>query len=401
MAPIMMKYDQHGGDMSRMHEMRRATDLNGCLALGAYGKLIEDIACPAYCCTPHGAVLHCNGAARRLWGARPPAVENGHWDGFKALYRTDGSALEKSASPAALAARSGIAPPPTELVAESADGQRRCVVMHARPVGQADGVAAGVLCSLTDISARRRLESEVGLVRDGRSDFLHVLAHELRNPLAPVMAAAALLRRQPGELGVARMARVIERQTRQLARFIDDLLDGVRIEQACDIPVSMRAASVDEVLAHARDVVDGVLRQRGQTLLVEVGIEGPAWEAALWCDSARLAQALGNALLNASEFSDDGATIWLAVAVDGIHLEIRVTDHGIGVEADELLRMFEPFRKCSAHPRRVPSGAGLGLAIARSVSQAHGGMVSADSAGRGQGTCLRFILPVVREAVSG
>jgi signal transduction histidine kinase len=63
--------------------------------------------------------------------------------------------------------------------------------------------------------------------------------------------------------------------------------------------------------------------------------------------------------------------------------------------------MFEPFRKCSAHPRRVPSGAGLGLAIARSVSQAHGGMVSADSAGRGQGTCLRFILPVVREAVSG
>jgi signal transduction histidine kinase len=384
-----------------MHDMRRATDLSGSLVLGAYGQLIEQIPCPAYCCTPHGAVLHCNSAVRRLWGARPPAVEDGRWDGFTALYRTDGSALEKSASPAALAARSGVAPPPTELVAESADGQRRCVVIHARPVGQADGLAAGVLCSLTDISERRRLENEVGFVRDGRSDFLHVLAHELRNPLAPVVAVAALLRRQPGELGIARMAGVIERQTRQLARFIDDLLDGARIEQACNIPVSMRAASVDDVLARARDVVDCVLHERGQTLQVEIGIKGPAWDAVLWCDPERLAQALGNALLNASEFSDDGAGISLAVAVDGIFLEILVTDHGIGVEAGELLLMFEPFRKFSGHPRRVPSGAGLGLAIARSVTQAHGGMVSADSAGRGLGTCLRFILPVVQEAVSG
>jgi signal transduction histidine kinase len=257
------------------------------------------------------------------------------------------------------------------------------------------------LCSLTDISERRRLENEVGFVRDGRSDFLHVLAHELRNPLAPVVAVAALLRRQPGEPGIARMAGVIERQTRQLARFIDDLLDGARIEQACNIPVSMRAASVDDVLARARDVVDCVLHERGQTLQVEIGIKGPAWDAVLWCDPERLAQALGNALLNASEFSDDGAGISLAVAVDGIFLEILVTDHGIGVEAGELLLMFEPFRKFSGHPRRVPSGAGLGLAIARSVTQAHGGMVSADSAGRGLGTCLRFILPVVQEAVSG
>jgi signal transduction histidine kinase len=154
-------------------------------------------------------------------------------------------------------------------------------------------------------------------------------------------------------------------------------------------------------LAYARDLVDCVLRERGQTLEMEIGINGPKWDAVLWCDPERLAQALGNALLNASEFSDDGARISLAVAVDGIFLEILVTDDGIGVEAGELLLMFEPFRKFSSHPRRMPSGAGLGLAIARSVTQAHGGMVSADSAGRGRGTRLRFILPVVQEAVSG
>jgi signal transduction histidine kinase len=312
----------------------------------------------------------------------------------------DGRAVEKSVSPAALAARTGTAQPPTELVAVSADGQKRCVVIHARAVREADGVIDGVLCSVTDISEQRRLENEVGVARDNRAGFLHVLAHELRNPLAPVMAVAAILRRQPGELGIARMARVIERQTTQLARFIDDLLEGSRIDQACEIPVSIRATGVDEVLARARDVVDCLLRERGQRLHLEIGIKGQMRDIVLWCDPDRLGQALGNALLNASQFSDNGAGISLSVAVDGVFLEMLVSDDGIGVEADELPLMFEPFRKFAAHPGRVESGTGLGLAIARSVARAHGGIVSADSAGRGQGTRLRFVLPVV-DAVSG
>ena len=381
--------------MTDTHERRRATDPGGHPALAAYGQLIEQIACPAYCCTPGGTVLHYNRAARRLWGASPFPAGDGCWDGFAALYRMDGRTVEKPASPAALAARTGVAQPPTELVAETADGQKRCVVIHARAIHQADGVIEGVLCSLTDISEQRRLENEVGLVRDNRAGFLHVLAHELRNPLAPVMAVAAILRRQPGELGVARMARVIERQTTQLARFIDDLLEGSRIDRACEIPVSLRATTVDEVLARAQDVVDCVLRERGQILHLETGARGQIRDTALWCDPGRLGQALGNALLNASQFSDNGAGIALSVTVDGVFLELLVSDHGIGVEADELPVMFEPFRKFAAHPGRVDSGAGLGLAIARSVAGAHGGMVSADSAGRGQGTRLKFVLPVV------
>jgi signal transduction histidine kinase len=381
------------------HERRHARGRSGDSALGMYGQLIEQIACPAYCCTLSGAVVHCNSSAKRLWGVDPAPSEDGRWDGFTALYRTDdGSVVKKSASPAALVAVTGIAAPPTELLAEAADGQKRCVVIHARPVCQADGLVAGVLCSLMDISERRRLENEVEFLHDSREGFLQVLAHELRNPLAPVMAVAAILRRQPGELGIARMARVIERQTRQLARFIDDLLDGSRIERAYDIPVSMCATSVDKVLAHARDVVDCVLRERDQTLHVEFVIKGKVLSAVLWCDPERLGQALGNALLNASQFSDNGARISLTVVVDGVFLEILVSDDGIGVEAGELLLMFEPFRKFTMHPQRAESGAGLGLAIARSVIQAHGGMLSAYSGGRGQGTRLKFILPVVMDA---
>ena len=366
------------------------------MAPDIYGQLIEQIGCPAYFCKPDGAVLHCNSAARRLWGGFPAPTEEARWDGFAALYRTDGSMLEKSASPAALAV-GGAVLPPTELVAESADGQKRRLVIHARPVFRADGVTAGVLCSLTDISERHRLEHEAALALASRTGFLRVLAHELRNPLASVMAVAAILRRQPAEPGIARMARVIERQTRQLARFIDDLLDGARIDHACDIPVAMRAASLDEVLACARDMVEDLLRERGQQLHTEIDMREQGWDAVLWCDPERLGQALGNALHNASQYSDNGARISLAVAIDGVFLDIQVLDAGIGVEAGELLLMFEPFRKFAAHPGRAASGAGLGLAIARSVTRAHGGRLSAESAGRGQGTSLRFLLPVVQE----
>ena len=384
--------------MSRIPETWCAADDGGEPLLSAYGHLIEQIACPAYCCTPDGAVAHCNSSARRLWGGCPDAAEDGRWDGFVALFNLDGGMIDKTASPAALAARSGRAQPPTELLVESSDGCRRCVVIHARPVLHADGAVAGVLCSLTDINEQRRLEDEVKSVHDSRAGFLHVLAHELRNPLAPVMAAATLLRRQRSDPQVDRMAGVIVRQTTKLARFVDDLLEGARIEQACDTPVSMRATNVDEVLAHACDVVDCVLNERQQTLRVEIGPEGPVQGAVLWCDPVRLAQALGSALLNASQFSDDGAAISLEIAVDGVFLELLVSDDGIGVEPAELPLLFEPFRKFATHPARVESGAGLGLAIARSVTRAHGGMVSADSGGRGQGTRLKFVLPVVLDA---
>jgi len=359
----------------------------------AYVRVIDMIGCPAYCCSPDGTLLHCNRSARRLWGDGCDSHEAGRWDGFAALYRPDGAPVEKSSSPAALAAASGVASPPAEFVAESSDGQRRCLVIHASPVLRDDGAIAGVLCSLTDVSERHRLDEEVRFARDNREAFLRMLAHELRNPLASVMTAATLLR-QPGVQETTRMARVIERQTRQLARFIGDLLDGARIEHACDVAVAMRSCSVGGVLELARDVTDGVLRARGQTLRVDAD----APDAVLWCDPERLAQALGNVLLNASEFSDDGAEIVLAVEIDGALLEVQVTDCGIGVEAAQLHSIFEPFRKFAAHPDRAPSGAGLGLAIARNVCRAHGGMVSAHSAGPGLGTRLRFILPVVCDA---
>ena len=381
--------------MAGKPEEQRGSTGRGEFALDNCALLIEQIACPVYCCTPDGAVRHANHAARRLWGGVPDPSEDGRWDGFTALYTADGDKLDKSASPAALTARGGPAQAPAELLAESADGQRRCVVLHARSIRQADGATAGVLCSVTDISEQRRFEAELRAAHDDRAAFLQVLAHELRNPLAPVMAAGAILQRQASQPNIAGMGGVIVRQTGRLARFLDDLLEGSRIEQALDTPVSMRATNVGEVLAHACDVAGCILRERGQALRVEHCSGDEVDGAALWCDPERLGQALACTLLNASQFSDDGAGISLAVAIDGVFLVMLVSDAGIGVAAADLPFLFEPFRQFATHPGRVVSGAGLGLAIARSVARAHGGVVSAHSAGPGQGTRLKFVLPVV------
>ena len=384
-----------GVDVAGKPEEQGGSTGRGEFALDNCALLIGQIACPVYCCTQDGAVRHANHAARRLWGSVPDPFEDGRWDGFTALYTMGGNLLDKSASPAALAARGGPAQAPVELLAESADGQRRCVVLHARSIRQDDGATAGVLCSVTDINEQRRFEAELRAAHDDRAAFLHVLAHELRNPLAPVMAAGAILQRQASQPNIAGMGGVIVRQTGRLARFLDDLLEGSRIEQALDTPVSMRATNVREVLAHAFDVVESTLRERGQSLRVERRPGGQVDGAVLWCDPERLGQALACTLLNASQFSDDGAGISLNVAIDGVFLELLVSDPGIGVEADDLPLLFEPFRQFTTHPGRVVSGAGLGLAIARSVARAHGGMVSAHSAGPGQGTRLKFVLPVV------
>ena len=356
----------------------------------AYGWAIDLVACPAYCCTPAGAVLRCNQPAERLWGHRPTATQDGLWDGFAALYSLDGAAIPKDASPSAMTAASGVAHAPVELLAEAANGQRRRLVVHARPILQPDGSVAGVFCSFTDISERYRLEEEARQADEHRGLFLTALAHELRNPLSPIMSVAATLRRISGEPNIVRMADIVERQTRQLARFITDLLDASRIERSHEVPVAMRDTTVGGVLELAHDAAAGAIAARSQTLHVNVANR----EAALWCDPERVAQALGNALLNASTFSADGSEISLDVSTHGALFEARVSDCGIGIDGAHLHEVFRPFRQFDRHRGHAHTGAGLGLAIARSVCKAHGGVVSAHSAGRGEGTRIQFALPI-------
>jgi nitrogen-specific signal transduction histidine kinase len=160
----------------------------------SYAWAIEQMPCPAYCCSPDGALVHANAAAKRIWGDACPLLEDMRWDGFEMLRSLDGALLDKTASPAAQAA-AGESPCPTELLAVCRDGQPRRIVVHAKPVFHADGAVVGALCCLTDISEQRRLQERERDAAHAREEFLSMLAHELRNPLAPIMSIAGLLQR--------------------------------------------------------------------------------------------------------------------------------------------------------------------------------------------------------------
>jgi signal transduction histidine kinase len=355
----------------------------------AHAWAIDQMPGPAYCCSITGAILHSNAAAQRMWGGRPHGNDNAMWDGFASLRDVNGEPIPKSASPCAMAA-TGSAPPPTEQFASANDGQMRRVIVHAKPIADGSGTVIGVLCCLTDISEKRRLQERVREVAGARDEFLDMLAHELRNPLAPIMSAAGFLQRANVDPNIAKIGGVVERQAKQLARFIVDLLDASRVDSVHELPVEPRPCTGHEVVTLALDAVEPAVRARGQRLRVDVD-DG---ESALRCDPERVAQALGNVLSNASAFSPDGEELRLLARIDGHVLRLEVADRGAGIAPEDLAHVFEPFERRAVAPGRAPGGAGLGLTIAKGVCEAHGGSIHVCSAGLGHGTTVSLTLPV-------
>lgn len=361
--------------------------------LGPHCKdLIERMPTPAFCCDAAGAIVFYNHAAETLWGEAPPANLPGTWCGSHAIAGRDGQVMERAQWPACAAVAAGHDLDGIEAVVVRADGERRQVLAHAQLTRSREGAVLGVLCILVDVSARRVLEDELRHVEQERNDFLAMLAHELRNPLSPILSAATVLRRGGNGAHVERLAHVVERQARQLSRFVTDLLDASRLSHG-GIPVHKQAASLDDVVERALDVVRDKARARGQTMRVH----GTHGGVTLLCDPARLAQAIGNLLLNASDFTADRDAIELRVAVDGGMLEIDVLDQGIGIAPERVDAIFNVYAQFEKRDERLRSGAGLGLALARNVCQQHGGAISVHSQGVGHGSRFRMVLPIVRQ----
>lgn len=360
--------------------------------LGTYTWAIEQMPSPAYCCSTSGMVLCFNPAAERIWGGAPYGGVNARWHGFVSLHDMSGQDVCGKACPCTRAA-SGAIPAPAEFFATSGDGQIRRVVVHAKPILDTSNAVIGVMCCLTDISDKRRLQERIHDVASTRDEFLDMLAHELRNPLAPIMSAAGLLQHASADPFFTKMGSVVERQVRQLARFIADLLDASRLNCACVLPVKRRMCVQDDILVMAVDTVEPVMHGRRQRLVVDISEEA---SHALDCDPERVAQALGNVLSNASAFTPDGEAFHLRAYVAKDMLVLEVADAGTGIAAVDLERVFEPFQRRAVAPGRAAAGAGLGLAIAKGVCEAHGGSIEIRSAGLGEGTTVLLRLPVVQ-----
>jgi two-component system CheB/CheR fusion protein len=266
---------------------------------------------------------------------------------------------------------------------------------------QEDGVAAFVVDLTAEKAAQRsRAESEERYraaaeklaEADRRKDeFFGLLSHELRNPLAGLGNALHLVRRASGDPGrAARALAVMERQLSHLTRLVDDLLDVARITRG---RIHLRKARLD-LAALARDAVEDH-RAAFERLGVELVEDLPAAPVQVDGDATRLSQVLGNLLANSAKFTPEGGLVMvrLEVAEDDAVLEVR--DTGEGIEADVLVRIFEPFSQGDRGLAHSRGGLGLGLTLVRDLVQLHGGTVHVSSAGRGAGTAVAVRLPRV------
>jgi PAS domain S-box-containing protein len=223
-----------------------------------------------------------------------------------------------------------------------------------------------------------------------KDEFLAVLSHELRNPLAPIRNSSYILRHAPlGSDQAWRAQAVIDRQTAHLARLVDDLLDVTRVAQG---KIELRRARVDlrDVVWRAAEDFRFVMNDRGVKFHVTVP------EVSTWSDvdGTRITQVIGNLLHNASKFTRNGDEVTLSLEENGLDAVIRVRDTGAGIDPELLPRVFDPFIQGERTLARTEGGLGLGLALVKGIAQMHGGTVCAESAGRGRGAELIVRLPL-------
>ncbi len=229
-----------------------------------------------------------------------------------------------------------------------------------------------------------------------QNEFLAMLAHELRNPLAPIGMAGALLARAPNASPqMLQMTKVVKRQVDHMSRLLDDLLDAARISGG-KIKLALAPLALADVLAQATETVMPRLKERRQTLAVDL----PPAPVVLQADSVRLTQVFTNLLANASKYTGDEGQVRLAVAVDGGMATVIVADNGTGIGADVLPHIFDLFTQGPRSLARSEGGLGVGLNVVHNLVTMHGGQVHALSAGLGLGATFTVTLPVVQAALA-
>ena len=223
-----------------------------------------------------------------------------------------------------------------------------------------------------------------------KDEFLAVLAHELRNPLAPIRNAVEIMRRSAIEDAQLTWSRdVIERQVKHLSRLVDDLLDVSRITRG-NINLMREPVTVGAIVARALETVQPLVTEQRHDLVIEL----PEEEVTVEGDLTRLTQVLGNLLNNAAKYTDPGGRIVLSARRKGAQLELRVRDTGIGIPPELLPRLFNLFTQVDGTTHRSHGGLGIGLALVRQLVSMHGGTVTAHSSGTGRGSEFLVTLPV-------
>ena len=345
---------------------------------------------------PDGTLVLSNQAMHRYLptGVLPSLDEERHkrWTAF----HPDGRLVERRDFAGARASRGERVVPGIETRYLGDDGVEIWTQVAAVPLKGRDDVTRGHVAIVTDIDAFKRTEAalrlaesrqrelfdEVARANRNLSEFLAVLAHELRNPLAPLTTGLELLRVGPRDPAVAANVRdMMERQVRQLAHLIDDLLDIARVTNG---KVEIRKTRVD---------LNAIVTNAVETSLPLIDKHRHAFDLQLHAaplpvqaDATRIAQVIGNLLTNAAKYTPPGGALSLRVTQDGAHAVVAVTDNGVGIPAASLESVFEMFSQVGSNRQHAQGGLGIGLSLVRQLVNLHDGTVSAHSDGIGTGS---------------
>jgi PAS domain S-box-containing protein len=279
------------------------------------------------------------------------------------------------------------------------DGAIRWVAAKGRGIFDDAGRCVRVIGTAIDISARKAAELELLETQkklraaDRRKDeFLAIMSHELRNPLAPLVTAAHLIRLRGGRATEKEMG-ILDRQLQQMSKIVSDLLDASRAMRD-NVQLATKVVEIGELLAAAVDLACPFIEQGRHELVIEVPVRGLPVDA----DPERMAQVFGNLLHNAAKYTPQGGRIRLCAVSRDNDVEVSVEDNGRGIAADMLDAVFELFSQTDAG-REQGGGLGIGLAVARNLVRAHGGDIKAESNGLGRGS--RFTIRLPRAAAAG
>ena len=273
---------------------------------------------------------------------------------------------------------------------------RKTMLLNARPFSPDSKHTELILLAVEDVSALREQAEELAEAARRKNEFLAVLAHELRNPLAPIRNALQIIRLTGiDEQAVQSASEMMERQVGQMVRLVDDLLDVSRISRG---KVELRTGRI-ELASSIRHAVEAV-RSQYKDMNHELTVTLPPQPTYLNADPTRLAQVVGNLLNNACKFTDKGGRISLTVEREGPQAVIRVRDTGVGIAAEQLPHIFDMFMQIDTSLERSVSGLGIGLMLVKNLVEMHDGTVEVHSAGIGHGTEFVVRLPIIIEATN-
>jgi signal transduction histidine kinase/CheY-like chemotaxis protein len=362
---------------------RERVRLRAVLNLLPVGVFIADAA---------GRLMETNPAAKALWGGATPLSESPeqYAEDYKAFWSDTGRRVESHEFGLSRALAAGEFCIGEEMEIEAPDGRRATILNSALPIRDPSGRIDGAVAVNVDITAHKAAEQSLKEADRRKDEFLAMLAHELRNPLAPIRNALGLLKSEGLDPPTVAWAMdMMERQVDHLVRLVDDLLDVSRATQG-KIKLRKRRVDLNLVVAHAIETARPLIDLQQHELSVSLPGE-PLW---LECDEIRLTQVVANLLNNASKYTDRGGKIAIAGYRENGNAVLRMRDTGIGIAADVLPHVFDLFTQADRSLDRSHGGLGIGLCLVKKLVDLHGGTVEARSEGPGKGSEFVVRLPL-------